>query len=111
MQASPVIPWIGGKRRLADRLIPLFPPHQCYVEVFAGGAALYFLRPIPAETEILNGTNVENLPWRDCVDRYDRAHTFFYCDHRTGRPKVTACRFRSRNMSTWPTSCARQKVA
>lgn len=177
MQASPVIPWIGGKRRLADRLIPLFPPHQCYVEVFCGGAALYFLRPVPAETEVLNdingdlvclyrvlkhhlqefvrqfefalssrqifewekmtrpetltdiqraarfyylqhhafgakvqgqnygtvttggmpnicrleqslsaawmrlgGTNIEHLAWRDCVDRYDRPHTFFYMD-------------------------------
>ncbi|MDN5390456.1 hypothetical protein GHO42_04540 [Pseudomonas sp. FSL R10-0056] len=30
--SSPIIPWMGGKRRLADRLIPLFPPHECYVE-------------------------------------------------------------------------------
>lgn len=177
MQAAPVIPWIGGKRRLADRLIPLFPPHHCYVEVFCGGAALYFLRPSPADTEVLNdingdlvrlyrvlkyhlqefvrqfefaiasrqifewekmtrpetltdiqraarffylqhmafggkvqgqnfgtvttggmfnlcrieesltaawrrlgGTNIENLPWKECVDRYDRPHTFFYMD-------------------------------
>jgi DNA adenine methylase len=177
MQAAPVIPWIGGKRRLADRLIPLFPSHQCYVEVFAGGAALYFLRPVPSQTEVLNdinsdlvrlyrvlkyhlpefvrqfefaivsreifewekstrpetltdiqraarfyylqqlafagkvqgqnygtvteggnfditrigenltaawrrlgGTNIENLPWRECVERYDRPHTFFYMD-------------------------------
>ena len=35
--ALPIIPWIGGKRRLADRIIPQFPPHTCYVEVFAGG--------------------------------------------------------------------------
>ena len=177
MKALPVIPWIGGKRRLADRLIPLFPPHSCYVEAFAGGAALYFLRPVPAETEVLNdingdlvslyrvlkhhlqefirqfefaltsrqifewekmtrpetltdiqraarfyylqhlafgakvagqnygtvteggnfditrigenltsawrrlgGTNIENLPWRECIQRYDRPHTFFYMD-------------------------------
>ncbi|MCB4811711.1 DNA adenine methylase [Methylovorus menthalis] len=177
MKALPVIPWIGGKRRLADRLIPLFPPHTCYAEVFAGGAALYFLRPVPAETEVLNdingdlvtlyrvlkhhlqefirqfefaltsrqifewekmtrpetltdiqraarffylqhlafgakvseqnygtradganfditrigenltaawrrlgGTNIENLPWRECIERYDRTHTFFYMD-------------------------------
>lgn len=51
--SAPIIPWIGGKRRLADRLIPLFPPHECYVELFAGGAALYFLRPVPAPAEIL----------------------------------------------------------
>ncbi|MGE8490791.1 MAG: DNA adenine methylase, partial [Paraburkholderia nemoris] len=43
--ATPIVPWIGGKRRLADHLIPRFPKHECYVEVFAGGAALYFLRP------------------------------------------------------------------
>ena len=56
--ALPIIPWIGGKRRLADRIIPQFPPHTCYVEVFAGGAALYFMRP-PAEVEVLNDVNGE----------------------------------------------------
>lgn len=54
---QPIIPWLGGKRRLADRLIPLFPPHECYVEVFAGGAALFFLRPQPAPVEVLNDLN------------------------------------------------------
>ena len=55
--SSPVIPWMGGKRRLADRLIPLFPPHECYVEVFAGSAALFFLRPQPAPIEV--GTQLQ----------------------------------------------------
>ncbi|MEX6678004.1 DNA adenine methylase [Pseudomonas sp. W2Oct36] len=59
MNHSPIIPWMGGKRRLADRLIPLFPPHECYVEVFAGGAALFFLRPQPAPVEVLNDINGE----------------------------------------------------
>ena len=177
MQALPVIPWLGGKRRLADKLLPLFPQHECYVEVFCGGAALYFLkRPSPVEvlndingdlvslyrvlthhleefirqfkwafssrqifewqkmtrpetlTEIqraarfyylqhhafggkvdgqnygtattspmpnmarieeslsaawmrlAHGTNVEHLHWLKCMERYDRGHTFFYCD-------------------------------
>jgi DNA adenine methylase len=177
MNSSPIIPWLGGKRRLADKLIPLFPPHECYVEVFAGGATLYFLRPMPAQTEVLNdingdlvnlyrvvqhhleefvrqfkwalssrqifkwqqltdpstltdiqraarfyylqqhafggkidgqtfgtattgpainlcrieenlsaahlrlsGTYVENLPWQEVMRRYDRPHSFFYCD-------------------------------
>lgn len=175
--AYPIIPWLGGKRRLADRLIPLFPQHECYVEVFSGGAALYFQRPVAAKTEVLNdingelvnlyrvvqnhleefirqlkwalssrqifewekskrpetltdiqraarfyylqqhafggrvdgqsfgtattgpainlcrieerlsaawmrmaGTYIENLPWQDLVKRYDREHSFFYCD-------------------------------
>jgi DNA adenine methylase len=55
--SSPFIPWIGGKRRLADRLIPLFPPHECYVELFAGAAALFFIRPRPADVEVLNDVN------------------------------------------------------
>lgn len=57
--SSPIIPWLGGKRRLADRILPLFPPHECYVEVFCGGAALYFLRPVPAAVEIINDVNGE----------------------------------------------------
>jgi DNA adenine methylase len=56
--ASPIIPWLGGKRRLADTLINRFPAHTCYVEVFAGGAALYFLRH-PAEVEVINDINGE----------------------------------------------------
>ena len=54
----PIVPWIGGKRRLADVLIPRFPPHKCCVEVFVGGAALYFARQ-PAEVEIINDINGE----------------------------------------------------
>lgn len=54
---QPIIPWIGGKRRLADRIFPLFPQHDCYVEVFAGGAALFFMRPAPAKVEVLNDIN------------------------------------------------------
>jgi DNA adenine methylase len=54
----PIIPWIGGKRRLAKTILPLFPIHQCYVEPFAGGAALFFLKE-PAEVEVLNDINLE----------------------------------------------------
>jgi DNA adenine methylase len=55
---QPVIPWIGGKRRLAKRILPLFPDHACYVEPFAGGAALFFLKQ-PSEVEVLNDCNSE----------------------------------------------------
>ncbi len=37
--ATPIVPWVGGKRRLAKRILPVFPAHECYVEPFAGGAA------------------------------------------------------------------------
>jgi DNA adenine methylase len=173
----PLIPWIGGKRRLAPFILPLFPDHTCYVEAFAGAAALFWLKQ-PAEVEVLNDINgelvnlyrvvkhhleefvrqfkwalssrkifewqqmtrpetltdiqraarffylqklafggrvdgqsygtattagprlnllrleedlslahlrlsdvhIEHLPWADCITRYDRPHTLFYCD-------------------------------
>lgn len=56
MTAAPIIPWMGGKRRLAPFILPLFPPHQCYVEAFAGGAALFFAKD-PSDTEVLNDIN------------------------------------------------------
>lgn len=56
INASPIVPWIGGKRRLASHILPLFPAHTCYVEPFAGAAALFFLKE-PAKSEVLNDVN------------------------------------------------------
>lgn len=53
---KPIIPWIGGKRKLADRIFPLFPDHQCYVEPFCGAAALFFMKQ-PSQVEIINDIN------------------------------------------------------
>lgn len=57
-KAAPIVPWVGGKRRLAKHILPLFPAHDCYVEPFAGGAALYFLKA-PSGVEVLNDINGE----------------------------------------------------
>lgn len=56
--ATPIVPWIGGKRRLAKRILPMFPAHECYAEPFAGGAALFFMKP-PSDVEVLNDINGE----------------------------------------------------
>ena len=53
---KPIIPWIGGKRRLAKHLLPLFPDHKCYVELFSGGAALFFMKD-QSDTEVINDIN------------------------------------------------------
>lgn len=58
INARPIIPWIGGKRRLAKHLLPRFPDHQCYVEPFCGAAALFFLKP-PVKAEVINDINGE----------------------------------------------------
>jgi len=58
MQTLPIIPWIGGKRRLAKHILPLFPAHTCYVEPFCGAAALYFMKK-PAKVEVLNDISGE----------------------------------------------------
>lgn len=56
--SKPIIPWVGGKRRLAKKILPIFPEHKCYVEPFAGGAALFFMKD-PAKVEVLNDINLE----------------------------------------------------
>ncbi|MBU0945497.1 MAG: DNA adenine methylase [Proteobacteria bacterium] len=48
-----IIPYFGGKSRLAKTIISKFPDHDCYVEVFAGGASVFFSKD-PSKTEILN---------------------------------------------------------
>ncbi|SDF72491.1 DNA adenine methylase [Onishia taeanensis] len=58
MTAKPIIPWIGGKRRLAKHILPLFPEHVCYVEPFVGAGALFFMKE-PSKSEVLNDINGE----------------------------------------------------
>lgn len=43
----------GGKQLLAARIVGMMPPHRCYLEPFAGGAAVLFAKP-RAKRETIN---------------------------------------------------------
>jgi len=45
--------WVGGKSRLRKTIISMLPPHECYVEVFAGAAWVLFGKQ-PSKVEVLN---------------------------------------------------------
>jgi DNA adenine methylase len=45
--------YIGGKSKIANKIIEIFPPHVTYVETFAGGAQTLFHKE-PSKVEILN---------------------------------------------------------
>ena len=46
---STLVPYLGGKNRLAKTVISKLPAHTCYCEVFAGGAGVFFAKE-PAES-------------------------------------------------------------
>jgi DNA adenine methylase len=52
------IPWLGGKSRLADRIIPLIPSHERYAEAFTGAGWVFFRKP-QTRLESLNDINGE----------------------------------------------------
>lgn len=47
------ISYIGGKNRIAAQIIATFPEHKTFVEVFAGGAQVFFHKA-PSTVEVLN---------------------------------------------------------
>jgi len=47
--------WFGGKHYMLKNLLPLIPPHNVYVEVFGGSAALLFAKkPEISKLEVYN---------------------------------------------------------
>jgi DNA adenine methylase len=56
MQVKPLrspITWFGGKGCFRAKLLPLLPPHTCYLEPFGGGASVLIAKP-PSDVEVYN---------------------------------------------------------
>jgi DNA adenine methylase len=50
--------YLGGKNRVAQKIISLIPEHNCYIEPFCGGAQVFFHKQ-PSNVEILNDLDEE----------------------------------------------------
>ena len=69
--------YIGGKNRLAKRIIEIFPEHLTYVEAFAGGAQILF-RKAPSKVEVLNDLDGEIVNfYRICQQHYEELLRYF----------------------------------
>lgn len=72
--------YIGGKNRLATKIISLLPEHTTYVEPFAGGAQVLFHKP-PSVVEVLNDLDFEVVNFfRVCQWHYEELIRYLrYC--------------------------------
>ena len=61
--------YIGGKRRIAAKLVSLIPDHTTYVEPFAGGAQVFFHKP-RSKVEVLNDLDLEIINFLRIVQRH-----------------------------------------
>jgi DNA adenine methylase len=48
--------WLGGKSKLASKIIPYFPVHDCYCEPFFGAGAIFFAKE-KARVNCINDLN------------------------------------------------------
>jgi len=49
----PILGWIGGKTKLANKIISMMPKHKVYVEPFLGGGSVFFKKQL-ADVNVIN---------------------------------------------------------
>src|ERR1700730_13814248 len=59
------LPYVGGKNRLAIKIIGMLPQHTTYVEPFAGGAQVFYHKK-PSIVEVLNDLDFDIVNFFRC---------------------------------------------
>ena len=84
---------MGGKSKLADKIIKLFPPDKLiktYVELFVGGGSVFFKKN-PAMINIINDLDKDIYDIYHDIQKVDNINDFDY----TGRNKETFNKLKS----------------
>ena len=68
--------WIGGKSKLAPKIVSLMPPHVKYVEVF-GGALSVFYRKEPSKIEVVNDINGDLINLHRIIQTRPQSLSFY----------------------------------
>jgi DNA adenine methylase len=65
--------YLGGKSRLAERIVELIPEdHTCYCEPFCGAAWVFFNRDTPSQVEVINDADGDLVNfWRICQNHLE----------------------------------------
>ena len=63
------LPWLGGKSRLAERIVKLIPAHDHYAEVFAGAGWVFFRKP-ESRSESINDINSDLISFYRCCQNH-----------------------------------------
>ncbi|RJF94792.1 DNA adenine methylase [Oleomonas cavernae] len=73
--AKGLVPYLGGKRNLASRIVPMIEaiPHRCYAEPFVGAGGIFFRRTKPAVVEAINDAGGEIVNLFRIVQRHPKA--------------------------------------
>ena len=64
-----ILNWVGGKSRLAKKIIERIPEHTLYIEPFVGAASV-FLNKEPARYEVLNDLNGDLIGFYRCLQNH-----------------------------------------
>jgi DNA adenine methylase len=72
--------YLGGKNRVAKKIIALIPEHTCYCEPFSGGAQVFFHKE-PSKVELLNDLNEDIFNFlRICQQHHEELVKYLhYC--------------------------------